>query len=495
MTAPIITPQQMRQLEQHYLAQAPHADVLIRRAAAAIVQWLTQRWSKPARLLLCVGPGNNGADGLAMVPHLIASGWQVDLLVWRRANDVWVATACESGAALVDSTSLKNIVTSSHLIVDGLLGIGVNRPLTGEIVDIIDALNQRPSDVTCVAIDVPSGADADTGVVWGTCVQADVTLSTGPIKSGLLWLPALTYAGEIHALEIGLDTHEVNAHLLTADVARTLLPPRPLDSYKGTYGTLCVWAGSANYPGAAVLASTAAARSGAGIVSLATTRANVPLVWQTPELTLTLLDDNPLTALANTRFDAYVIGPGIGRSVETEALLTTFLNRLHVAHRTCVLDADALSLLARHPTWHRQLPPNHAVLTPHRGELTRLCGGMLPDLSPLQLARDCAVQWQQTLVMKGSTTVIAAPDGRAFVWPHPNPVLATAGSGDVLAGIIGAMLSQGCNPFAAAAIGVYLQGAIAAEFAHSHGISGVLASDIVAAIPHAQHKLRSMNAS
>jgi len=495
MTAPIITPQHMRHLEHHYLAQAPHADILIRRAAAALVQWLTQRWPTPARLLICVGPGNNGADGLAMVPHLIAHGWQVELVVWRRAHDAWIATACEAGASLVDGASLKNVVAWCDVIIDGLLGIGVNRPLSGEIVDIIDALNQRPSSVTCVAIDVPSGVDADTGAVWGTCVHADVTLSTGPIKSGLLWLPALTHAGEIHALEIGLDTREVTAHLLSADVARTLLPLRPLDSYKGTYGTLCVWAGSANYPGAAVLASTAAARSGTGIVSLATTRANVPLVWQTPELTLTLLDDNPLTALADTRFDAYVIGPGIGRSVETEALLTTFLNRVHLAHRTCVLDADALTLLSRHQHWYRQLPPNHAVLTPHLGELTRLCGGTLPDVPPLQLARECAARWQQTLVMKGSTTVIAAPDGRAFVWPHPNPVLATAGSGDVLAGMIGAMLAQGCDPFAAATIGVYLQGSIAAEYARTHGLAGVLASDIVTAIPHAQHKLRSMNAS
>lgn len=495
MTAPIITTQHMRHLEHQYLAQASHADVLIRRAAAALVQWLSERWPNPARVLLCVGPGNNGADGLAMVPHLIAHGWQVDLVIWRRAHDVWVTTAIEAGASLVDVASLKSAVVGCDVIIDGLLGIGVNRPLQGEIVDFIAAINQRPSHVICVAIDVPSGIDADTGAIWGICVHADFTLSTGPIKSGLLWLPALQHAGEIHVLDIGLDVRNVNAHLLTADVARTLLPVRPLESYKGTYGTLCVWAGSANYPGAAVLTSTAAARSGAGIVSLATTRANIPLVWQTPELTLTLLDDSPLTALADTRFDAYVIGPGLGRSVETEALLTTFLNRLHLAHRTCVIDADALTLLSRHQHWYRQLPPNHAVLTPHLGELTRLCGDALPDLPPLQRARDCAARWQQTLVMKGSTTVIAAPDGRAFVWPHPNPVLATAGSGDVLAGIIGAMLAQGCDPFAAAAIGVYLQGAIAADFAQSHGLAGVLASDIVAAIPQAQHKLRSMRPS
>jgi NAD(P)H-hydrate epimerase len=164
-----------------------------------------------------------------------------------------------------------------------------------------------------------------------------------------------------------------------------------------------------------------------------------------------------------------------------------------LTHRTCIIDADALTLLSRHTHWYRQLPPNQAVLTPHLGELTRLCGGVLPDMPLLQLARECAARWQQTLVMKGSTTIIAAPDGRAFVWPHPNPVLATAGSGDVLAGIIGAMLAQGCDPFVAATIAVYLQGAIAADFAKSHGLAGVLASDIVAAIPHAQHTLRSSN--
>jgi len=495
MTEPIITPHHMRQIEQEYLAQAHQSDVLIRRAATELVQYIVQRWPQPAHLLLCVGPGNNGADGLAMVPHLITHGWHVSIMIWRRAHDVWVVRACDAGAVLLDHDSFKKAVAECRVIVDGLLGIGVNRPLTGEIVDLIAAMNQRPSNVSCISIDVPSGIDADTGTIWGSCVNADVTLSTGPIKSGMLWMPALQHVGEPHVLDIGLDLRDVSSFVLTSDVARSLLPARPLDSYKGTYGTLCVWAGSAHYPGAAVLSSTAAARSGAGIVSLATTRANVPILWQAPELTLTLLDDNPLTALADPRFDAYVIGPGLGRSVETEALLTTFLNRLHLAHRMCVIDADALTLLSRHTHWYRQLPPNHAVLTPHLGELTRLCGGTLPDLPPLQLARDCAARWQQTVVMKGSTTVIAAPEGRAFVWPHPNPVLATAGSGDVLAGIIGAMLAQGCDPLAAATVGVYLQGAIAADFAKSHGLAGVLASDIVAAIPHAQHTLRSMSVS
>jgi ADP-dependent NAD(P)H-hydrate dehydratase / NAD(P)H-hydrate epimerase len=495
MTIPIITPQHMRHIEQDYLAQAALSDVLIRRAAAALVQHIVQHWPKSSRMLLYVGPGNNGADALAMVPHLITQGWQVSFLLWRRAHDVWVERACDAGAVLLDYASLKHTVAECDVIVDGLLGIGVNRPLTAEIVDLIDTINQRPSHVTCVSIDVPSGVDADTGAIWGVCVNADVTLSTGPIKSGVLLLPALQYAGELYALDLGLDLRDVSAFVLTVDVVRMLLPPRPLDSYKGTYGTLCVWAGSANYPGAAVLSSTAAARSGAGIVSLATMRDIVPLVWQTPELTLTLLDDSPLTALVDARFDAYVIGPGLGRSVETEALLTTFLNRLHLAHRTCVIDADALTLLSRHTHWYRQLPPNQAVLTPHLGELTRLCGGILPDMPLLQLARECAARWQQTLVIKGSTTVIAASDGRAFVWPHPNPVLATAGSGDVLAGITGAMLAQGCDPFVAATIAVYLQGAIAADFAKSHGLAGVLASDIVAAIPQAQHKIRSQSTS
>ncbi|MBM4413766.1 MAG: NAD(P)H-hydrate dehydratase [Chloroflexi bacterium] len=487
----VVTPHQMRQLEDDFLRTAQANDVLIRRAATAMVAYIADHWPQPGHLLVCAGPGNNGADALAMIPALVSLGWHVELLVWRRAHDSWVEQARRSGAVIYDQTSLKMVNPTVSIIIDGLLGIGVNRPIQTDLWDIIDMMNQRHASTTCISVDVPSGCNASTGATWGISVRADRTLSTGPIKSGLLHTPALLHAGTIIALDIGLPLHEITTHLLTQRTVQPLLPPRPLDSYKGTFGTLCVWAGSDAYPGAAVLATTAAARSGAGVVSIATTRANVPLVWRQPEITLTLLDDHPLTALSAEHFDAYVIGPGLGRSVETHALLTTFINKLHLRDRPCVLDADALTLLARHPTWYNLISPRRAVLTPHRGELTRLCGGTLPDQPPLELARECATQWQQTLVMKGSTTIIASPDGRAFIWPHPNPVLATAGSGDVLAGIIGAMLAQGAEPFNAASIGVYLQGTIAASIAQTHGVTGILAGDLVSTLPHAIHSLRT----
>lgn len=487
----IVTPLQMRQIEQHYLRTAQSNDVLIHRAADALVSYVALHWPQPARILVCAGPGNNGADALAMVPALVHQGWHVELLIWRRTRDTWLAQALQSGAVMHDHSPFIMVDPAISIVIDGLLGIGVNRPLQADLIDIINVVNQRHISCTCISIDVPSGCNADTGAIWGGCIRADSTLSTGPIKSGLLHLPALQYAGALVALDIGLPLHDVTTHVLTRDVVQPLLPARPRDSYKGTYGTLCVWAGSDAYPGAAVLSTTAAARSGAGVVSIATLRANVPFVWHQPEITLTLLDEHPLTALSADHFDAYVIGPGLGRSVEIHALLTTFINKLHLKDRPCVIDADALTLLARKPTWYNLIPPHQAVLTPHRGELTRLCGGALPDLPPLSMALECARQWQQTLVMKGSTTIIASADGRAFVWPHPNPVLATAGSGDVLAGIIGAMLAQGCEPFAAAALGVYLQGAIAASFAQTHGVTGILASDIVTALPQAIHALRT----
>ncbi|NBU65000.1 MAG: NAD(P)H-hydrate dehydratase, partial [Chloroflexia bacterium] len=270
-------------------------------------------------------------------------------------------------------------------------------------------------------------------------------------------------------------------------------PARPRDSYKGTYGTLSVWAGSAQFPGAAYLASAAAARVGAGIVSLATTSTLAPLLWRLPESTLTLLTGDVThdrSAITSERFNALLIGPGLGRSDVIADVLWAVLAPDAIGDRPAVLDADALALLGRNPHWYTLLVPRRYVLTPHFGELRHLCGGTLPDIPAYQVAVQCASMWQQVVVMKGSTTMIAHPDGRLFVWPHPNPALATAGSGDVLAGIIAGLLTQGVSPWAAAGVGVYIQGFVAQTLRTQHGDAGTLASDALPLIPHALKSLQ-----
>ena len=492
----LVTAQQMRDCEAQLFANDTYPDALILRAGIAVAQVILQRFPSQKTVLVLAGPGNNGADALVVAAQLAQQGRQVTVLCWRRAPDAWHARAVAVGVQLVadwDAIWLAQACGNHELIVDGLLGLGTNRPLSGDVLTIVQAVNQRPYHVLCAAIDLPSGCLADSGALLGTVVRADLTIATGPRKIGLSQLPAMDMAGDVVSVDIGIATNHLPYHELTTAWAQAQRPGRPRDSYKGTYGTLSVWAGSAQFPGAAYLASAAAARVGAGIVSLATTSALAPLLWRLPESTLTLLAGDVIhdcEALTDARFTALLIGPGLGRSDAVADLLWAVLAPNAIGDRSALLDADALALLGRDSLWYTRLTPQRYVLTPHLGELRRLCGGTLPDLLPHQIATHCAQTWQQIVVMKGSTTLIAHPDGRLLVWPHPNPALATAGSGDILAGIIAGLLTQGVSPWAAAGVGVYVQGHVAQILRSQHGDAGTLASDALPLIPHALKSLQ-----
>jgi ADP-dependent NAD(P)H-hydrate dehydratase / NAD(P)H-hydrate epimerase len=491
-----VTAQQMRDCEAQLFATGISPDALITRAGTTVAQVILHRFPNQQKVLVLAGPGNNGADALVVAAQLAQQGRQVTVLCWRRAPDAWHTRAVAVGVQMVaawDEIWLAQACRSHELIVDGLLGLGSNRPLSGDVLTIVQAINQRPPHVSCVAIDLPSGCLADSGALLGTVVRADLTIATGPRKIGLSQLPAMDMAGDVVSVDIRVATDHLPYHELTTAWAQAHRPARPRDSYKGTYGTLNVWAGSAQFPGAAYLASAAAARVGTGIVSLATTSALAPLLWRLPESTLTLLNgdvSHDCVALTDARFTALLIGPGLGRSDAVAELLWAVLAPQSIGDRTALLDADALALLGRDPHWYTRLTPQRYVLTPHLGELRRLCGGTLPDLLPHQIATYCATTWQQVVVMKGSTTLIAHPDGRLLVWPHPNPALATAGSGDILAGIIAGLLTQGISPWAAAGVGVYIQGHVAQILRGQHGDAGTLASDALPLIPHALKSLQ-----
>jgi len=492
----IVTAAQMRASEAQLMADGTSEAALIARAGGAVAQVILHRYTNHPRVLVLAGPGHNGADALVVAAHLAQHGRQVTLICWRRTSDEWLLAATAAGVQHIidwDATTLAQTCASVELIVDGLLGIGSNRALAGDILTIVQTINQRPPHVPCVAIDLPSGCVADSGALLGTVVRADLTVATGPHKIGLCYLPAMDAAGEVVSVDIGINLDSLPYHELTTAWAQSQRPARPRDSYKGTYGTLSVWAGSAQFPGAAYLASAAAARVGAGIVSLATTSALAPLLWRLPESTLTLLDGDVThdsAALTDPRFTALLIGPGLGRSDAVADLLWAVLSPTAIGDRPALLDADALALLGRDPQWYTRLVPQRYVLTPHLGELRRLCGGALPDLLPHQIATHCAQTWQQIVVMKSSTTLIAHPDGRLLVWPHPNPALATAGSGDILAGIIAGLLTQGSSPWAAAGVGVYIQGQVAQILRTQHGDAGTLASDALPLIPQVLKSLQ-----
>ncbi len=492
---PLISTTQMRTAEAYTIANGVAAHDLVQCAGRAVAQYIAFHFAQCHRVVVCVGPGNNGADGIVVACELAQVGFHVTLFVWKRSpEDPWLQRVASDALTLVyanDDALLASLLDDADLVVDALLGIGANRPLADDLLALVHAMNQRPVQMPCVAVDVPTGCYGDGDVAPAVMVRADVTCATGPRKLATCFLPGLAAAGTVHACDIGLTVPTaVACYEATIALAAAWLPSRPLESYKGTFGTLCVWAGSAAYPGAATLCCHAALRTGTGIVSLATTHALAPLLWRVPELTLTLMDGQPLTALSDARFSAYLVGPGLGRNPETEALLTTFLRPTHLGQRHIVLDADALTLMSRNLAWYESIPAECAVLTPHMGELRRLCGGTIPPGHPVSVAQTLAARWRQVLVMKGSTTVIAAPDGTCFVWPHPNPVLAVGGSGDVLAGIIASLLAQGVVPIRAAVLAVVIHGLAAKQLQHAVGDAGILASEIIARIPYVLTQLR-----
>lgn len=312
---------------------------------------------------------------------------------------------------------------------------------------------------------------------------------------------------------------------LTAAIARALLPARPESAHKYDFGRVLAVAGSLRYPGAAVLCTAAAARAGAGVVTLATTRDGMAAPGRTPEVTLLPLpaDDGALgTSAADAlraelpNAQALLVGPGIGRETQTAAFLARLLGIETVPKRSVgfqmrperpaepvvatatpalvlpptVLDADALTLLATLPGWWEHVAPGTLVLTPHSGELQRLLGETPIGADLASAAIACAQRWQQIVVAKGPTTVVAAPDGVAYTLHAPNPALATAGTGDVLAGMIAGLLAQGAAPTAAAVLGVYLHAQAGAQVRAHMGDAGALASDLLREIPLAIRALR-----
>jgi NAD(P)H-hydrate epimerase len=500
----------MRALEDAAFAAGATQAGLMENAGRAVAGTIRGHLgdARARRVLVLVGPGNNGGDGLVAARHLHDFGGdvRVALLTPRPDNDPNLAELArrEIECVPVDGAepALQDAIRRADAIIDAVLGTGRQRPLEGPIGDIFDALKQRRG--LLFAVDVPTGLDADTGQVDPHCVAADVTLTLGFSKLGLHIWPGSDYAGEVDVLDIGLDPSvaaSIPTELMNRPWARSTLPSRPPVSNKGTFGRVLVVAGSPAYTGAAVLACLGALRAGAGLVTLAcvaAVRASVSAIL--PEVTYLLLPDEDgvpaatagdLVARQVSGYDAMLIGPGIGLANNTQAMVRGLLAAPAVKSMPAVVDADALNALSRRRGWHWEVACR-AVLTPHPGELARLTESSVEEVQAARLsqARDRAAEWQQTVVLKGANTVVARPDGAALVSPYANAVLATAGTGDVLAGTIAGLLAQDVDPFEAAGLGVYLHAAAGEELSRTYGPSGMLASELGTAIARTAAQLR-----
>lgn len=484
----------MRGLE----ALAPPGVNLMQNAGHAIATAILRRTGSLGGrfVVVLVGPGDNGGDALIAATRLASIGARV--VAWasrQRPNDPLVTAATARGVRWRvwngrPGPFLRDIHHADCLL-DGLLGIGSSPPLRGPIADILAALPNVPEQVR-FAVDIPSGVDADTGAADASTFRADVTLATGPVKLGALLHPAVEFAGRQIPLKIGLPPETLaplNTSRINARSVRRLLPARPLDGHKGTFGRLAIVAGSSRYRGAATLATVAGLRAGAGLVTLASVEsACAATAAQAPAATFIPLSASAFGQVSATarhvaaslsRPSALLLGPGLGRSECSDSLVYDLLDTL--ADTPTVIDADGLNALADRIDLLETLGPEH-VLTPHPGELARLSGLAAPPegRQRLAVAQDLAAHTRATVVAKGSPTFVCA-DAHVWILARPNPALAAAGSGDVLAGIIASLLAQKLPTPDAARLGVWLHSR-AARIAGGRDDRGVPMEQVAAAV-------------
>ncbi len=503
----LVTSDQMRALEQAAVDAGASFDDLMEQAGLAVAQevWLSLGVVSGRRVLVLVGPGNNGGDGLVAARHLVDFDADVCVYLLRarpedanleqlQARNITVFSADDDPGF----ERLQDALDGAEVVVDALLGIGMARPVDGALAEILRRLRAStdgPRAPKVFAVDVPTGVDADTGHADDLAVMADQTVTFGAAKVGLYMLPGSEHAGRIEVVDIGLPKSGLDAlqlELLTTPWIRERLPKRPASANKGTFGKVLVIGGSLRFVGAPRLTAEACYRAGVGLVTVATIEdVREMLAGSLPEATWIELPDEDGTLAAGAvqvlavsmgDYATCVIGPGLGQAGATSDVVMSAL--LHDLKRATVVDADALNALATLPDWPARAK-GRLVLTPHPGEMARLLGSTVEAVQAdrLKIAVDAAAMWGHIVVLKGAHTVIAAPDGRTAISPYANPLLAVAGTGDVLAGTIAGLLAQGMEPFEAAACGVYVHGMAGEELSEELGDRGLLASELLPQIP------------
>lgn len=524
--AKLVTTAQMRLLEQAAVEAGTSERELMRRAGMAVAQeaWNAASEDPANHCLVLVGTGNNGGDGLVAASHLQSLGASVEVYLFRDRPDddaEWNAVR-NAGipAHLADDdparSYLDDALGRARVVVDAILGIGFDpnaRPIEGAAADVLSHLAlacQRSVPPQIIAVDVPSGVDADTGNTDPRAVAADVTVTFQCAKVGLVTGAGRALAGAIRVADIGVPVGAIAVlpfEELDPNDLRSHMPVRSPDSNKGTFGRAVVAGGSRRYPGAVRLAAEAAARSGCGLVTIAAPEAIQPLLVALPDPThepLPHAEDTPpgfldavsaralLRALRSSNARALLVGPGLDLTPDTAGFvqhLTAGVDAL-TGLRAIVIDADALNVLATNPQWpERFMLPR--ILTPHPGEMARLAGLSTTEVQSnrLGVALGYAAQTNSVVVLKGAGTVIAAPDGSARLSDVADSTLAHAGTGDVLAGLIAGFVAQGLAPFDAAAAAVWVHGECANQLSAAPAAPSTLASDLLQVLPQIRNLL------
>jgi ADP-dependent NAD(P)H-hydrate dehydratase / NAD(P)H-hydrate epimerase len=506
----LLTVSQMHAIEQQADASGLSYAQMMENAGRGLAEIIEEEYGylSDEGILALVGKGNNGGDALVALTHLAKNGWQATAyLATDRPGDDLIAQFQATDGKLISAESepdlLPNIIESHSLLLDGLLGTGVTLPLRGNLQSLLSNIQYLISNLDdppiLIAVDCPSGLDCDSGEVAPETLPADLTVTMAAAKTGFYGFPGADYIGELHLSEIGdLDGlpawDAITRTVVDEQTIANLLPKRPRNAHKGTFGTVIVVAGSVNYPGAAMLSGKAAYRVGAGLVTLAVPRPVQPmLAGHFPEATWLPLpeEDGFIAAEAADvlrenlgRATAILIGPGFGLAETTKRFLDQFVTP---ELPPLVVDADGLKLLAQLPDWPQRLPPS-SILTPHPGEMSILTNMDTATLQSdrLNLAERFAKEWRHIVILKSAFTVVAAPDGETALIPIATSALARAGTGDVLAGMIAGLRAHPLRAFDAAISGVWLHGQAGLHAEATLGNSAaVLAGDVLEGITEA----------
>ncbi len=476
-----------------------------------IVNCIFQGQPKGKQVLIIAGPGNNGGDGFVVGRHLFNQGVNVHFLLaadpQKYSGDAAVnlniienmGLPCEVLQA-DHQNSYKNLITDADLLVDALFGTGFTGVSGEPLSSLIRSVNE--ADTPVLAVDIPSGMGADTGFVAGECIKAIKTVTMGLPKVGLYLDPGAQYTGDVVLGDIsfppGLKSKEDGSYyLIDREIVSSIFPRRLATQHKGDFGHVMVIGGTKGYTGAAVLTGNAALRGGAGLVTavipedlypIVATKLTEVMTYPAPGNKCGGFSDRCYSSLASFFKKATVlaVGPGLGQAEETASFLKDLLLKMKVP---LVLDADALNTLAQ----KKELLVDPAlaeqrkqwVLTPHPGEMARLCGVSISEIQRDRLgyAEQMSREWGVVLVLKGARTIVSVPEGPTFINPTGNPGLATGGTGDVLTGLVASFLAQGMGAESAAYSAVYIHGSAADRVALKNGVVGMLAGDLIDEIP------------
>jgi NAD(P)H-hydrate epimerase len=491
----ILSVEEIRKADQFTIANEPIKSIdLMERAAWACTNWLIEKLKQEDKVLIFAGPGNNGGDGLAIARQLVEKGYQVQVVMpWitdRLSADCQLNLdrlnehdSCQV-LKLLDSENLKGI-SESNIVVDALFGSGLTRSVDGIAADCIDYINKGEHVV--ISVDIPSGlfADQPNQIMKDAIVQADYTLSLEMAKHSFMMPDNELFVGELHILPIGLSQEFILgaptvALLLTKQGLAELRRPRAKHSHKGTFGHGLLIAGSYGKMGAAILAAKACLRSGVGLCTLHIPKhANPILQTALPEAMLSM-DDNldRFSQLPSdlSNYDAIAIGPGLGTDPDSQK---AFKFLIQESQKPLVIDADALNILSENKTYLGFLPAN-SILTPHPKEFERLVGKCANGFERIQKQRELAQRYNLYVILKGAYTSVATPNGQLFYNTTGNPGMATGGSGDVLTGVLLALMAQGYPSFQASLLAVYLHGMAGDLALELESMESLIASDLIA---------------